>query len=59
MSGELTVFVLCDALQGDAKEGGVTVIVPDQKLGSSWNIHTSPVENTRSENMIWGLVLYS
>lgn len=41
----LTVFVLSDALQRDTKEGGVGVIVPNQQLRSSGNVHTRSVED--------------
>lgn len=43
----LTVFVLGDALQRDAKEGGVGVVVPDQQLRPSGDVHARPVEYTR------------
>lgn len=43
----LTVFVLGDALQRDAKEGGVGVVVPDQQLRPSGDVHAGPVEYTR------------
>ena len=42
----LTVFVLSDALQRDAKEGSVGVVVPDQQLCSSGDVHTGSVEDT-------------
>lgn len=45
----LTVFVLGDALQRDAKEGGVGVVVPDQQLCSSGDVHARSVEYTGPE----------
>lgn len=42
----LTVFVLSDALQWDPEEGRVRVVVPDQQLRSSGDVHTGSVEDT-------------
>lgn len=41
----LTVLVLGDALQRDAEEGGVGVVVPDQQLGASGDVHARSVED--------------
>lgn len=49
MTKSLTVFVLGDALERDAKEGGVGVVVPDQQLRSSGDVHTRSVEYTGPE----------
>lgn len=42
----LTVLVLCDALEGDAKEGGVAVVVPHQQLRPPGDVHAGLIENT-------------